>query len=212
MCNLYKIEATSNQLKTAVGSYIDLTNGASFDENIYPDYSAPIIRNNLDGPELALSRWGMPTPPIYIKGQADKGITNVRNVTSKHWQQWLGVASRCLVPATSFSEYGQTPDTTTGKKPLHWFARNKEQPLFFFAGVWAEWLGVRKVSEGKQEHTLFAFLTSEPNSVVAPIHPKAMPVILTDPEEMNMWMNAEWNIAKELQRPLNSKKITRLDQ
>lgn len=207
MCNLYKIEATSNQLKTAVGSYIDLTNGASFDESIYPDYSAPIIRNNLDGPELALSRWGMPTPPIYVKGEADKGITNVRNVASKHWQQWLGVANRCLVPATSFSEYGQTLDAATGKKPLHWFARNKEQPLFFFAGIWAEWLGVRKISEGKQDHTLFAFLTSEPNSIVAPVHPKAMPVILSEPEELDMWINAEWEIAKELQRPINDSKL-----
>jgi putative SOS response-associated peptidase YedK len=33
--------------------------------------------------------------------------------------------------------------------------------------------------EGETENDLFAFLTTEPNAVVAPIHPKAMPVILT---------------------------------
>ena len=33
------------------------------------------------------------------------------------------------------------------------------------------------------EHHLFAFLTCEPNAVVALVHPKAMPVILTTPEE-----------------------------
>jgi putative SOS response-associated peptidase YedK len=32
------------------------------------------------------------------------------------------------------------------------------------------------------EHQLFAFLTTEANAVVAPIHLKAMPVILTTPE------------------------------
>lgn len=48
MCNLYNIKMHSAQLKKAVGSYIDLTNGASFDGKIYPDYPAPILRNNRD--------------------------------------------------------------------------------------------------------------------------------------------------------------------
>ncbi|MBX8803414.1 SOS response-associated peptidase, partial [Ochrobactrum sp. MR28] len=162
--------------------------------------------------ELGLSRWGMPTPPMYVKGETDKGITNVRNISSRHWQRWLGVASRCLVPATSFSEYAQHSDPKTGKKPLHWFAIDKSEPLFFFAGIWTEWIGVRKPSEGKQNHTLFAFLTSEPNSVVAPIHPKAMPVILIEPEEYEMWKTAPWDIAKELRRPLKNEKLLFLKQ
>jgi hypothetical protein len=35
------------------------------------------------------------------------------------------------------------------------------------------------VKEGETTNDLFGFLTTEPNGVVAPIHPKAMPVILT---------------------------------
>ena len=45
-------------------------------------------------------------------------------------------------------------------------------------------------------------LTTEANNIVAPIHPKAIPVILTTPEEFDLWLDGETVEALKLQRPL----------
>jgi hypothetical protein len=37
---------------------------------------------------------------------------------------------------------------------------------------------------------VYGFLTTAPNTVVEPIHPKAIPVILTTNEERDVWMRA----------------------
>lgn len=170
---------------------------------IYPDYPAPIDRQGENGErELVRARRGMPTPPKFIRTKADNGVTNVRNVKSPHWRRWLGVENRCVVPATEFSEYGSKRDPETKRLPLHWFALDEDRPLLVFAGIWTRWTSVRKVKEGEVTADIFAFLTCEPNGVVAPIHPKAMPVILTEPDEVEMWLTAPWDEAQALQRPL----------
>ena len=127
------------------------------------------------------------------------GITNVRNVKSPHWRRWLGIENRCVVPFTSFSENEHLPD---GARPPVWFALDKTRPLAFFAGIWTRWTSARKVKEGETTNDLFAFLTTDANQVVGAIHPKAMPVILTTPEEIDTWMEALVGEALQLQRPL----------
>ena len=57
------------------------------------------------------------------------------------------------------------------------------------AGIW-RW------SEGQPR---FAFLTCEPNPLVAPLHEKAMPVIL-QPEDYDRWLDGEVEDAVRVER------------
>ena len=85
-----------------------------------------------------------------------------------------------------------------------WFALREDRPLFAFAGLWTPWHGVRgpKSAPVGGRHELFGFLTTEANAIVAPIHPKAMPVILTTPEGADLWLSAGADDALALQWPL----------
>lgn len=169
---------------------------------IFPDYAAPIIRRG-EGRHwlLTTARWGMPTPPAYLTGKrTDPGVTNIRNVGSPHWRRWLGVEHRCLVPFTSFSELDARQEAPRNH-PV-WFALGEDRPLAFFAGIRTEWTSVRKLKEGEITTELFGFLTCAPNAEVRPVHPKAMPVVLIQPEEWRAWLTADTTEALKLQRPL----------
>jgi putative SOS response-associated peptidase YedK len=56
-------------------------------------------------------------------------------------------------------------------------------------------------------HEPFGVLTTEANAIVAPIHPKAMPVILTTPTKFDLWLEAEVPDALALQRPLSDEAL-----
>jgi putative SOS response-associated peptidase YedK len=220
MCNLYSI--TTNQaaiiaLFRVVNRYVG--NLAPM-PGVFPDYNAPIVRNGAKGRELATARWGIPSSQhalmeatkkraakLEAKGkfvdfkqllqmEPDGGTTNIRNLKSKHWTRWLGVENRCVVPFNSFSEFNKAEGGDI------WFALDETRPLACFAGIWTKWTSVRKVKEGETTNDIFAFLTTEPNAEVGAIHPKAMPVILTTPDEVETWMTAPPDEALKLQRPL----------
>jgi putative SOS response-associated peptidase YedK len=200
MCNLYSLTKGQTAIREMARAMVDHTGNLPPLAGIFPDYPAPIVRNGAEGRELNLARWGMPSPVFALKGRkTDPGVTNVRNVSSPHWRRWLGLESRCVVPFTSFSEYETLPG---GEKRTVWFALDDDRPLAFFAGIWTRWTSVRKVKEGETTNDLFAFLTCEANAEVGAIHPKAMPVILTQADEIETWLTAPTKDALQLQRPL----------
>jgi putative SOS response-associated peptidase YedK len=159
MCNLYSVTKGQTAIIQASRAMRDTTGNLPPLPGIFPDYTAPIVRNAPDG-----------------------------------------LRELCMVGGACPAEYA---DTNPRKTPT-WFAFSEERPLAFFAGLWTRWKGIRgpKANPIEGEHTLFGFLTTEATDVVGAIHPKAMPVILTRPEDIELWMSAPAEEALELQRPL----------
>jgi len=128
-------------------------------------------------------------------------MTNVRNLALPQWRKLAEKReNRCLVPLTEFCEF--TPDKHDlgdGKPPLKgemWFSV-VDQPVFAVAGFW------QHTAEGNG----FTMVTCDPNTLVAPIHPKAMITIL-DPADIDTWLRGTYDDIVGLQKPYDPAKMT----
>ncbi len=215
MCNRYSSKGSVNEIRH-LATKLDralLTTSATDNlpefENVYPDQDAPILRPAGDDKlELTIARWGFPPIPSQ-----KSPITNIRNLKSRWWsdvnrEYLLQSEYRCLVPFTAFAEPVREPT---------WF-HVPDIPLAFFAGIWRPWSGERLAevagkkrrvrTEGNWE--LFSFLTTEANDVVRPVHEKAMPVILFEPDECQQWLSGGAESLR-LQRPLANDELKVVD-
>ena len=210
MCNHYANNPDAQALLQTWREYISwsLTDSipprtAALEEEIWPRREAAVVRQDVElgGAVVDVMTWGV---PLSLPGKrpgttVTKHVTNVRNLASPFWRSMLvKPEQRCLVPFTRFAE----PKMGQGRAE-HWFTIT-DRPVAAFAGIW-RWVGGATTGglsspEGKK---MFAFLTCEPNPLVAPLHPKAMPVILQEADYQN-WLTADWAGATKLVAPFPS--------
>ena len=183
MCNLYRLDTPAAAIAHIFGAEqgIDPWNGGY----VAPGKYAPVITGEAQM-RMMPARWGFAPPPNAV---GNRLVTNVRNLESPFWIGTLRHAElRCLVPVTRFQEWSGEK----GAKQQHWF-EVPSQPVFAFAGIWRDDGDMRS----------FAFLTTEPNALIAPLHPQAMPLIL-HPEDHAVWLRADWRDAQRLVEPYPS--------
>lgn len=192
MCNLFRLRSTEDLGRLFDAAPLDLPFEGKPD--IYPKYEALVVRKEDGRRRLDCMAWGIVrTMPGKSGKPVKKAITNVRNLESPFWRSTIASpAQRCLVPFTSFAEPRPGKDPETGR-PANWWFTVEGEPCSAFAGIW-------RMSEGARR---FAFLTCEPNPLVAPLHPKAMPVILQR-EDYDAWLDGEAADACSLAQPFPS--------
>lgn len=191
MCNLYRLETGPEALAHFAKAII--TKPVEWGSFIYPRYEAPVVLEHEGERRIGPMRWGFPTK---IRGKSgkmlDQHVTNARNLASNFWK---GAAAnpvqRCLVPFTRFAEPKPGKDRE-GRPAQYWFSL-PDRPIAMFAGLW------RNTDDGP----VYAFLTCEPNPLVAPLHPKAMPVILMT-ADWDRWLHGGYDDVLELQAPFPS--------
>lgn len=154
--------------------------------NVAPEQALPVVVSKVErGRQLRIAdgmQWGL--IPSWTKdlSRAPRPI-NARAETVGELPSFRGPfrQKRCLVPASSFFEWKQTPQ---GKVP--YLIQVKEAPLFAFAGLWDEWFS----PDGSELRT-YCIITTEPNSLMEGIHNR-MPVILR-PEDEDLWLSSGVN-------------------
>lgn len=192
MCNRYRMTASRAEIAARYGYPVVVEPETLPPPELFPKKPAWIVLQEDGTRILEVASWGFPHHVKSASGKVlEKPVTNVRNYTSPFWRTAMANPERrCLVPFTAFSEYGPGP---AGGKPLHWFDV-PSRGIVSFAGVWRHLEGGRRA---------YAFLTCEPNPVVAPIHPKAMPVLLHQEDE-ERWLSCSFDDAIELAVPYPS--------
>lgn len=192
MCNHYRGPVAKANLGLDVYGFEEFS---QIKIDVFPNRPGIVLRRDGEGPLRADAlKWGFPKPGGDLTGV----VTNIRNLTSPYWAPWLQPVNRCLVPFSMFAEYAPGP------KPRRevWFQVTEDRPAAF-AGIW------RGCGRNRPDGTLdiFAFLTTDANDVVRPIHEKAMPVILIGRQAMLDWLSAPSAAIPSIAAPLDNEDI-----
>lgn len=149
--------------------------------NLGPKQKAPVVVVKNGERTIELLEWGY-TKPIFNKSYFLINV-NATTITTKKSHDDEIRFHRCVVPVSGFYEWHNEGVGADGqpkrKRPFALYL--KDRSIMSLAGV------CRETPDGFH----FAVVTSDhPNALVARVHEKT-PVILTEPEQLEFWLNPE---------------------
>jgi putative SOS response-associated peptidase YedK len=167
--------------------------------NVAPGLIMPVITRNSPN-KIVLMKWGLvPSWSKDLKSAYKMINARAEGISEKPAFRKAIRYQRCLIPASGFYEWKKA-----GDDKVPYYIQVKGVELFAFAGLYETWKDV----EGKEFKT-YAIITTEPNSLMEPIHNR-MPVILHKKDE-GMWLDKEVTDSEQvlpLLKPYPAKDMT----
>lgn len=147
--------------------------------NVAPGTDILVVRERTSEREASLLRWGLvpwwaENPAIGARmanARSDSAFTRFREPMRQR---------RCLIPADVFYEW----QVVAGQKTKQPYAvALKDSEIFALGGIWDYW----KPKSEEEGIVTCAILTTEPNTLLTPIHDR-MPVIVP-PDRYSAWLD-----------------------
>ena len=180
MCGRFTLTIDPNHLQEAF-PWAVIPDDLSPRYNIAPSQPVAVIPNTGDN-VVTMYKWGL--IPSWSKDPSigDRMI-NARAETLAEKPSFRNAfrRRRCLILADGFYEWRQIP-SSKNKQPV--YIHLKDNRPFAFAGLWELW-----TSPDGSEIRSCTIITTQPNSLVEPIHNR-MPVILS-PDDYGQWLKKE---------------------
>ena len=156
--------------------------------NIAPSQRSLIRRWEEDAARVAWATWGF-IPSWEKNEKGGRKPINARNETAHSNGVFRNAFKkrRCLVLATGYYEWKKLP--AGGKQP--YYIHLEDHRPFFFYGLWESWSGPKEAPL-ETPRTTYTILTTESGQSVADIHDRMPCMIDVDREELETWLDPEF--------------------
>ena len=191
MCGRYALETPLEKLPQQIQDKLSPTHQKHYEQRslIRPTEPVLTLRKEESKTQASLMLWGL--LPSWSKNPFHKDLPKPFNaraetINDKEFFKGAWRHHRCLIPASCFYEKGHRIKPTN-------------EATFWLAGIWDRWTG----SDGSELDSC-TIITTEPNSLIKPLHNR-MPVIIPNGLEEE-WISSVKN-AQELKalKPLMTK-------
>ena len=158
--------------------------------DIHPTDLAPVVTKQNDNEVFQLFKWGFP-----LQNDKNSLLINARGETIEEKVTFKNLlkTKRCIIPASAFYEW-----KAVGKNKNKYLIKPQDKGFFYMAGLYNTFIDLKG-----NPYTSFVIITTAANEQMSSIHHR-MPVILSKPEETELWVNNSFydlTLLKSIIRP-----------